>query len=814
MLSGARRATCLLVGALIALQSAPAASQSSDDGDAAEQPLVAEVRYNGNTFFSDYDLFLRTRVRANREFLGIDGLRWWLWIYRLGESGKLGNRLGRALTASGEAPAVFDPALVQSDTDRLSQFYSQEGFRAVEVTTDTTHLSDEWIRVSYNISEGPPTYLRNISFEGLGRLSLAQRAELVSASSIRHTSSSATADSLIAEDQRYSEPLLLEERRRILTYLHNNGFASASRDSIRALVIPARPDSFDIRLQINTGRQFNFGNVSFVVTGPETEPRPRAAVLRADSTGRIDATFSSESKLSPRLLNRALQFEPGGQFDQAEVLATKRRLEATGTFAFTNVTALRGSRTTAGTPRIDFLYELRTLERHSLGSEWFMLQRGGALGGADAELGMGVGVTYRNANLLGSGEAFNIRTSGSIAADSDFKLFTSTQGEISFSIAYPYLIAPFRWLEGVSNFYNVGTRLSLSLLTARRDQLKLIVRGRGDARMRLEMQHAPTRWSFVDIVDISLSNPDTLSGFGTDFLDPLLASIEDDPVQRAQIIEDYTQPQVNDAFRYTYRSARVNPLRRDQGYSYEAAAEIGGVGALGLDRIVFSPDELEGSLPGLPIFGRDAQSQRLVYRPYVRVLADLRQYRRLSPNAVLAWKAIGGIAHPISMNEVVPFDRRFFAGGAFSVRGWRLGELGPGDATIGADAAATETTNILGGDVKLEGSVEYRHTVFRRFLGAEWILAPFVDAGNVWFGPRNPGLVPAEEDGPDGKFDVRSLYREIGVGSGAGIRISWEYLIVRFDLAYQVYDPARRDVGLLPDGLRRPLPHFGIGHTF
>src|SRR5690606_31903325 len=301
----------------------------------------------------------------------------------------------------------------------------------------------------------------------------------------------------------------------------------------------------------------------------------------------------NETRLSAQLLNRSLRFAPGTPFDQSRVLATKRRLEATGVFAFTNVAPSEAvpaaGATDAAEPRLNYVFDLRTRPRHSFGSEWFMLQRGGALGGADAELGMGIGASYRNANLLGSGEAFNIRASASMAADSDFKLFTSTQGEVSFGIRYPYLIDPFRRLERLSDFYNVGTRLSLSLLTARRDQLKLVVRGRGDARMRLEMQHSPTVWSYVDVLDISLSNPYTLAGFGAEFLDHLLASIQDDPVQRAQIIEDYTQPQVNDAFRYTYHSARVNPLKRDQGYSHEGSIELGGTMSLGLDSWVFSP---------------------------------------------------------------------------------------------------------------------------------------------------------------------------------------------------------------------------------
>lgn len=806
MLSTAGRAILSALVPFSFLCAAHASAQSPQPTDVGT-PLVAEVVYSGNEFFSDYDLFVRTRVRANREFLGIGGWRWWLWLYRVGESGKLGNRLGRALMASGEAPAVYDGTLIEADVDRLSASYRQEGFRSVQVSADTSRIDDGWVRVVYEIEEGPPTFIRSISYEGTHTLSDSERGVLIGESIFKHDDPRSDS-SFVAIGERYSEPALIRERQRILEFLHNNGYASATRDSIKAIIVPAKPDSFDVRLQIRTGRSYRFGDVSFVVSGPEPNAEPRSTVIAADTTGRIDADFSSESRLSARLLQRSLRFSPGERFDQSRVLATKRRLEATGVFAFTNVSPVAATPGGDDTdqPRLNYEFAVRTRPRHSFGSEWFMLQRGGALGGADAELGMGIGASYRNANLLGSGEAFNIRASASMAADSDFKLFTSTQGEISFGIHYPYLIDPFRRLERMADFYNVGTRLSLSLLTARRDQLKLIVRGRGDARMRLEMQHSPTTWSFVDVLDISLSNPDTLSGFGADFLDPLLESIQDDPVQRAQIVEDYTQPQVNDAFRYTYRSARVNPLKRDQGYSSEASVELGGSMSLGLDRWVFSPDTLEGTLPA---FG-----QRLVYRPYVRMLLDIRQYNRLSVSSVLAWKVIAGMAHPVSSNHVVPFGRRFFAGGAFSVRGWRLGELGPGAATIGDDATSSETTNILGGDIKLESSVELRHTIFRRALAAEWIIAPFVDVGNVWFGPRNPGLSPADPGGPTGKFRPGSFYREIGVGTGVGIRIAWAYLIVRLDLAVQVYDPARRDLGLFPDQLRHPLPHFGIGHTF
>ena len=134
--------------------------------------------------------------------------------------------------------------------------------------------------------------------------------------------------------------------------------------------------------------------------------------------------------------------------------------------------------------------------------------------------------------------------------------------------------------------------------------------------------------------------------------------------------------------------------------------------------------------------------------------------------------------------------------------------LGPGRASpFAGDSVRTSSgISILGADIKLEASVELRNTMLRQVLAADWILTFFGDAGNVWLGPRNPG-------NPDGRFRLNSFYREIGISGGFGLRFAWDYLILRLDLAYQVYDPAL-DGGFVSNSLRSPRLHFGIGHAF
>ena len=808
---------------LIATASHVQAQPTPTAPDTTQPPLVSEVRFEGNELFSDEVLSLRVRTTANRRFLGVPGFTWWLWLYRAGSSGALGRRLGNALMASGEAPAYLDASVLNADVERIRLFYLQEGFRDARVSAVVdTFRNNRLVRVTFRIDQGQPTFIRQVTYDGLDALTPDQRFRLMRESLLRPESvDTSGTPGFRLSGRRYSETDLLEERRRLLSFLRDEGFASVTRDSIRAIVHPIRPDSFDIVFRIRPGERFRFGDVQFVVEGPDRDAPPYSDTLMvvpgngSSEGGVVTSRVRNEATLEGSLLRRALRFSPGEWYDQSQLLATKRRLDATGVFAFTDILPLAGDtlRTFDTAPRLSHRVDLRTRRRRQMRFETFMLQRSGVLSGSDSELGTGVGVTYENLNLLGGGESFQVRATGSIAADGLSDSTLAAQAEVSTSITYPYLIAPFRGLDRLLGLYDARTRVSLSLLTARRDELKLIIRGRGVARLRIEMAHSPTVASLVDVLDVSLSNPDTLAGFRSAFLDHILGRgdslIVEDPVQRAQIIEDYTQPQVNSALRYTFRSARFNPLRREQGYSYEGSFEIGSNLPYLLDRFVFTPDSLEGSLPGLPVFAGDRAGNRLAYRQYVRFLADLRRYRRSSRGTVLAMKFIGGIAHPTGNADVVPFDRRFYSGGATSVRGWGLRELGPGKSDLMArtDSTSGYTTNILGGDIKLEVGVEARRVLLHNLFAADWLGVTFLDAGNVWTGPRNPGV-------PEGRFRFGSFYREFGAGTGFGLRASWEYLILRLDFAYKLYDPARSGKGPFPDGLRRPIVHFGIGHAF
>ena len=821
----------LVVGAAFGPAGAVALPQASPD---SSRPVVSEVQVRGHTHFSEARLKQQIRTSPNRRVLGIPGFTWWRWIYRLGSADWMWERVGRALRSGGEAPAYLDSTVVAGDIERLSLFYQQQGFREATVASSVEErASGTRAAVTFRVEPGPPTHLRRVEYEGLEALSDTEKRELARTTVLNAASHDpATPLSFRVEEQRFQQPLLLEERRRVLSFLQDAGYAAVSRDSIRALVYENRapPGSLDVTLRIETGPKYRFGDVHFRVQGPENAP-PRRDTIDVDTRapgGRgplVTSRIENETQLGTGLLRRALQFTPGAVYRRSRVLDTKQRLEGTGVFTLTSLSPQFDETTVEDSVRyLPIRVEGQTRERHQLRMETFGLQRAGTRLGS-SEFGVGLGGVYENVNALGGGETFRVRASGSVATSLDSTLITSRQLEGTVSLTLPYLIRPFGQFETLFDLSNARTQISVSALTARRNDLGLRIRSRNNARLRLEMNHTPSRTSLVDVLDLSVSNPDTLAGFGPRFLDSLFVRIQD-PVQRAQILEDYTQPQINTAFRYTFRSATANPLRRRSGHIYELTGEVGNTLPLLFDRFIFAPDTLEYSVPGLTGSRPGGLGGRLLYRPYVRGTVDLRRYVRLSPGSTLAMKLFGGLAHPTGRPTLVPFDRRFFGGGASSVRGWRLRELGPG--------GAGQQIDFLGGDLKLESSVELRTTLLRNILGANWVGAGFLDVGNVWFGPRNQGF--SGEDAPqngldpepaasggesrptaaieNGKFRGLSALTEVGVGSGLGLRIEWEYLVVRFDLAYRLHDPSPQNGDVFSENSGGPLLHFGIGQAF
>jgi outer membrane protein assembly factor BamA len=168
----------------------------------------------------------------------------------------------------------------------------------------------------------------------------------------------------------------------------------------------------------------------------------------------------------------------------------------------------------------------------------------------------------------------------------------------------------------------------------------------------------------------------------------------------------------------------------------------------------------------------------LEYYQFLKFNFDYRQYFPLRKNS-LAYRIHLGIAYPYGDNNILPYEKYFFAGGSNGIRAWRPRRLGPGSYTPLDSAGSYDDRFEQPAEIILETSIELRRKLLAFVDGAL-----FMDAGNSW-------TFREETLRPNAEFRFNRFYEEIAVGAGAGLRLDFSFLLVRFDLGLKVHDPAR-----------------------
>lgn len=189
--------------------------------------------------------------------------------------------------------------------------------------------------------------------------------------------------------------------------------------------------------------------------------------------------------------------------------------------------------------------------------------------------------------------------------------------------------------------------------------------------------------------------------------------------------------------------------------------------------------DLAGNITGL-ISGANAKEGNqkeiagIPFSQFVKTEHDFRFYHKLSEKSTIATRFIGGLALPYGNSITVPFSRQFFIGGGNSIRAFRARTLGPGSYDPRSQQSSFYYDQ--SGDIKLELNAEYRANIYK-FLNA----AVFADAGNIW-------LVNEDEARPGAKFS-KNWTKEIAVGAGIGLRLDFNILVLRLDLAIPLRVP-------------------------
>ncbi|MBQ9706048.1 MAG: translocation/assembly module TamB domain-containing protein [Paludibacteraceae bacterium] len=189
---------------------------------------------------------------------------------------------------------------------------------------------------------------------------------------------------------------------------------------------------------------------------------------------------------------------------------------------------------------------------------------------------------------------------------------------------------------------------------------------------------------------------------------------------------------------------------------------------------------------------KDKPLGSITFNQFVKLTAELRNKFNLTDQVSIATRLYAGANIPLGNSLFAPLSEGFYAGGPNSMRSASPYAYGPGNFY----SAKYNQNFFHAGDVKLEANFELRFPIVWKLYGAA-----FVDAGNVWNWYSTVDLYKAAgyedyltrleipETLYDGLYNNPELARQIALGTGAGLRLDLDGLVIRLDLGVAIHSP-------------------------
>ena len=716
---------------------------------------------------SDYRSYVRQE--ANSRWVGTAKVP--LGIYCLSGTNEkwLFNRVMHRI---GEAPVVYDPALMQYSQASLTSALRAKGYLQATVTVDST-LKDQSMHLRYTMHPRQRAYVVNV-YREFDNEAVRQEVERDSAAS------------LLYKGMPLDLAVLNEERTRIVRRLQNAGFMNVNNEFIFFTAdTTAQSHAVDLTMHISLppkveaqlGYQcYRIGKVTVQENVLDEAP--------ADTTYYRNICFVSHGgqQINRRVYMRHLFIEPDSLYRDVATQYSYQNLNSLGAISFSTI---HYTPPEVGDSTVDVNVSVQLAKSHGISFDIEGTNTAGDLGGAAS-------FTYTHRNLFKGGENLSLKLRGAYETISRLQGYAN-QDYIEYgaeaALRLPSL--PLSFGERMFRSYRGVTEFSLLYNSQNRPEFyRRLLTGTWstmwNAHRKPNLQH---RYDIVSLNYVFM--PWISSTFRREYL-------EGDNPRYAVLRNSYENLFImRSAYGIVYNSLRGRnggSLNQTNGYQIKANVETAGNVLYGVAKLLNMRRNANN----------DYAILNIPFSQYVKFDFDYSKSFRLTEASSLAAHAALGVAIPYGNSSVIPYEKRYFSGGANSVRGWNVRTLGPG-GYVGRDGNIDFINQT--GNLKLDLSVEYRAALFLKFEGAA-----FVDAGNVWSTNTHADLT-------NGQFHFNTFYRQIAVAYGLGLRLNLNYFILRLDGGVKAINPAVTSGSghypIFSPKLSRDLAlHFAVGLPF
>ncbi|BCS84112.1 membrane protein [Prevotella herbatica] len=655
--------------------------------------------------------------------------------------------LNRTLKNIGEKPVVYDTIMADRSVNDLTTAMRNMGYMHATAQIKTK-IRGHKIKAIYLLHPGEPYYISSIKYD----IKDSVIAKLLVNKNMR-----SPFKAKLASGSRFTVDELNAERKNITSFLLDNGYYKFHKDYIIFSADSAR-NSKDINLVLHL--------LPYRVTSASPDTLHPCYTINK-------INFLSGDTVRIHLRNSVLRYstalQEGKPYKSSALQNTYNKFARLQAVRFTNISFREHPDTTL----LDCDIQLSTNKPNTLSFQPEGTNTAGDLGAAAS-------LTWENRNLFRGSELFSIQLRGAFEAIKGLEGYQNQNYEeynIESKLQFPRFLAPF-----LSNAFkqrsNATSELSLNYNLQNRPEFHRRI---FSAAWRYKWNEPRHHLSYrVDLLDLNYVYMPWISAtFKHDYLDSVSNR--------------------NAILRYNYEDLFI--MKIGAGITYND----------GINVVRANVETAGNILNGLSRafgFKKNSNGQytlfNIAYAQYAKFDFDFTHLLRFDNSNSLAMHLGFGLAWPYGNSTILPFEKRYFSGGANSVRGWSVRELGPGSfkGTDGRIDFINQT-----GDMKLDMNLEYRTSLFWKFDGAA-----FIDAGNIWT-LRNY----AEQ--PGGQFKINEFYKQIAMAYGVGLRLNFSYFIIRFDMAMKAINPAyeteKEHYAIFHPNLSRDFDfHFAVGLPF
>ncbi|WP_041702144.1 MULTISPECIES: BamA/TamA family outer membrane protein [Prosthecochloris] len=770
-------ATLLASVVLMLMLPEPVMSRTKPDATAStDNGFVNNIVISGNRAISTEEIRSVMSTKENTRYFGV--FKPWVGIHRFADhlfNDPRGAYTHKTLLSSqnnvkkwmqeslGEAPIAFVSDDFRRDIALIKKLYTYKGYFFAIIDT-TIRASDNGAQqnIFISIEENTPTRIDTISYQGLDNLDTAATSLYLKQSKLK-------------VQDIFSVDNLLEERDRSINFFKEYGYALMHEDSI-SIQIDTVGVLAGVKVDLRLPQKLEYGPVKAVLHDPRKPDDPNA--MRAFSLDNVDVTVYGNPRISDKLVTNYTAYRPGQLTQQSLQQKTLQNLGSTNIFSSIFI-----RRDSVQNGKLYTSIHLEPKPRHLIEPSIYADNRYG-------NLFLGTSLGYENRNLLKNAENLKIKgdfgmqlgTSNDLLSnleDGQYEKYRAYELGLSASLVMPELKKPGSAYEATLEYNR--SRLPI-LLDNQTGLLRASYNTSLNPRSRLN----------IDFFELEWVQKDSLNGFKQLFKTDLADNIGIDPTSSMDVdnaLDSLLETNINQTFRVQYYSSNRKDPYRTTTHTWNAAVEAVGSLAWLIDEYIDTGSYAGYSDDDPQIFGTS-------YSQFFKISTQYSFTRKLSENTEVAGRVFAGWMAPYGKADDTPEERRFFAGGPNSMRGWLFNTLGP--ASNDNEVAAN-----LGADIRLEGNLEYRIKFFKVF-GQPSGIAVFTDLGNIWDRSGTYGLT------------FNSLYEDIAWDMGVGLRIGSPIGPFRFDFAYKLYDPSQKPE---PWQLSNWTPgdytfNFGIGEPF